>query len=56
MGSSLSMILLSITTPQDARKRLVMQAAEWLTAPLYYTRPEVESFRDQGFVLQISLK
>jgi len=33
-----------------------MQVAEWLTAPLYYTRPEVEGFRGQGFVLQICLK
>ena len=24
-----------------------MQVAEWLTAPLYYTRPEVEGFGDQ---------
>ena len=46
----------SITTPQDAHKRLVIQVAKWLTAPLYYTRPEVEGFRDQGFVLQICLK
>ena len=44
----------SITAPQGAHKRLVMQVAEWLTAPLYYTRPEVEGFR--GFVLQICLK
>ena len=46
-------VCMSITAPQDAHKRLV---AEWLTAPLYYTRPEVEGFRDQGFVLQIWLK
>ena len=27
--------VMSITTPQDAHKRLVLQVAEWLTASLY---------------------
>ena len=31
----------SITTPQDAHKRLVMQVAEWLTASLYQCSREV---------------
>ena len=30
----------SITTPQDARKRLVLQVAEWLTASLYQERSQ----------------
>jgi len=33
-----------------------MHVAEWFTAPLYYTGPEVEGFRDQSFVMQICLK
>ena len=31
----------SITAPQDAHKRLVMQVAEWVTASLYQCSREV---------------
>ena len=31
------------TAPQDAHKRLVMQVAEWLTAPLYKGSREVSN-------------
>ena len=33
--------IFSITAPQDAHKRLVMQVAEWLTASLYQCSREV---------------
>jgi len=37
----ISLLILSIITPQDAHKRLVMQVAEWLTASLYQCSREV---------------
>ena len=37
----LDTLRLSITAPQDAHKRLVMQIAEWLTTSLYQCSREV---------------
>ena len=34
-------VITSMTTPQDAHKRLVMQVAEWLTASRYQCSREV---------------
>ena len=50
---------MSITAPQDAHTRLVLQWLKHLSSVLYVgkvhcylaTKPEVENFRDQGFVL-----
>ena len=42
---------LNITAPQDAHTRLVLQVYLGSNTLEFTTKPEVEGFRDQGFVL-----
>ena len=53
MHGNKSLISSSITTPQDAHKRLVMQVAEWLTGSLYQCSREVSMYGYKCIVIKV---
>ena len=53
MHGNKSLISLSITAPQDAHKRLVMQVAEWLTGSLYQCSREVSMYGYKCIVIKV---